>query len=119
MGSVVTFARPSDSGLPSAVELPTYLHNGYGFSGQGGGPRGSRYDPWLITADPSKADFRVPDLTRAPGITANRLGHRKRLLDAVNDGRRDLATLAETQALSVAQEKAFDTLLSAKTQAAF
>lgn len=119
MGSVVTFARPSANGLPSAVELPTYLNNGYGFSGQSGGLMGSRYDPWLITSDPSKADFRVPDLTRAPGITADRLGNRKHLLEAVDAGRRDLAAHAEAQALSTAQEKAFDTLTSAQTQAAF
>src|SRR5689334_22518323 len=37
MGSIVSFARPSPGGMPSAVILPTYLNNGYGFSGQTGG----------------------------------------------------------------------------------
>lgn len=119
LGSVVTYARPGTSGLPTAVELPTYLNNGYGFSGQSAGLMGSRWDPWQITADPNKPDFRVPDLMPLPLLTAGRLDQRQRLLNGVERYRRDLDERAEARQMSNAQEKAFTTLTSSRTRDAF
>ena len=119
MGSIVNWARPSGNGLPSSVILPTYLNNGYGFSGQNGGIMGSRYDPWVITNDPSKPDFRVPDLQPAPGISVDRLGHRRALLDRIDRNRRDLDSMVEVRQLSESTGKAFTTLTSAQTRDAF
>jgi hypothetical protein len=119
MGSIVSFARPSTSGLPSAVILPTYLNAGYGFSGQTGGLMGSRWDPWIIDKDPSQPGFRVPDLQPSPGLTADRLDHRRALLAQIETGRRDLDNAAEVRQLTESQQKAFSTLTSPKTRDAF
>ena len=119
MGSIVGFARPSPSGLPPAVILPTYLNNGYGFSGQNGGIMGSRYDPWIIDKDPNKPDFRVPDLQPSPGMTLDRLENRRALLDRVERQRRDLDGTFEVRQLTETQEKAFTTLTAPRTRDAF
>lgn len=119
MGSIVSWARPSVSGLPSAVILPTYLNNGYGFSGQSGGIMGSRFDPWVVDKDPSKPDFRVPDLQPSPGMTADRLSSRRALLDQVERQRRDLEGVFEVRQMTETQEKAFTTLTAPQTRDAF
>jgi hypothetical protein len=119
MGSIISFERPSGNGLPSAVILPTYLNAGYGFSGQTGGIMGSRYDPWIIDKDPSKPDFRVPGLSASPGITAERLDHRRALLGQVERQTRALESVAEIRQLSENQEKAFSALTGANTRDAF
>jgi hypothetical protein len=119
MGSIINWARPSGNGLPTSVILPTYLNNGYGFSGQSGGIMGSRFDPWVIDKDPSKPDFRVPDLQPAVGLTVDRLDHRRALLDRIDGNRRDLDGLFEIRQLSESREKAFTTLTSKETRAAF
>jgi hypothetical protein len=119
MGSIVNWARPSGNGLPSSVILPTYLNNGYGFSGQSGGIMGSRYDPWIVDKDPSKPDFRVPDLQPAAGLTVDRLDQRRALLDRIDGRRRDLDGLPEVRQMSETQAKAFTTLTSPKTRDAF
>lgn len=119
MGSIVSFERPSSNGMPSAVILPTYLNAGYGFSGQNAGIMGSRYDPWVIDKDPSKPDFRVPGLQTSPGITAERLGHRRELLGQVERQTRALEAVAEVRQLSENQEKAFSALTGPSTRDAF
>jgi len=119
MGSIVNWARPSGNGLPSSVILPTYLNNGYGFSGQSGGIMGGRYDPWVVDKDPSKPEFRVPDLQPAVGLTVDRLDHRRALLDRIDGNRKDLEALTDVRQLSEAHEKAFTTLTSAQTREAF
>jgi hypothetical protein len=119
MGSIVSLARPSTNGLPAAVILPTYLNNGYGFSGQTGGIMGSKYDPWVIDKDPSKLDFRVPDLQPGPGMTVERLENRRTLLGRIDRQRRDLDGVFVARQLSENQEKAFTTVTSPKTRDAF
>jgi uncharacterized protein DUF1501 len=119
MGSILSFARPSTNGLPSAVILPTYLNNGYGFSGQHGGIMGSRYDPWVIDKDPSKPDFRVPDLQPGPGLTVDRLDNRRALLNRIDRHREDLAGAFEVRQLSESQQRAFTTLTGPRTRDAF
>lgn len=119
MGSIVSFARPTSSGLPSAVILPTYLNNGYGFSGQTGGIMGSRFDPWIVDRDPSQPGFRVPDLQPSAGITADRLRSRRALLGGVDAQRRDLDGVFEVHQMSETQARAFTTITSPRTRDAF
>ncbi len=61
--SGLDFVRPRSDGVPNGVNLPTYLNNGYGFSGQNAGVLGPKFDPWHIKTDPSDPAFRVEELT--------------------------------------------------------
>ena len=59
--------------------LPTYLNNGYGFSGQNAGFLGPKYDPWHVKQDPNAADFRVENLIAAGRPDGRGLDNRVRL----------------------------------------
>ncbi|HVC94035.1 MAG TPA: DUF1501 domain-containing protein [Pirellulales bacterium] len=108
--SGVQYLQPRADGLPSGVSLPTYLHNGYGFSGQNGGFLGSEFDPWQLTRDPNAADFRLQELDLLPGLTVDRLSDRRSLLAKLDDKRRDLAATATAQDRSARFDNAFTLL---------
>ena len=104
--------RPRPDGLPTGVMLPTYLNNGYGFSGQTGGLMGPYLDPWQVTRDPNAADFKLDELTLLPGLSVGRLGQRRSLVTDLDAQRRRLATIGTVQKLSDSQQKAYDLLSS-------
>ena len=106
------YLRPRADGLPAGVMLPTYLNNGYGFSGQTGGLMGTHLDPWHVTKDPNAADFKIDELTLLPGLSVQRLAHRRFLLAELDEQRRTLATAANVQTLTDSQQQAYDLLSS-------
>ncbi|MFN0056778.1 MAG: DUF1501 domain-containing protein [Planctomycetales bacterium] len=110
--SGLQYLRPRTDGLPSGVLLPTYLHNGYGFSGQNGGFLGSAFDPWQVTRDPNAADFRLEELDFLPGLTVDRLADRRGLLGSLDAQRRDLERVATARDLSARMENAVTLLTS-------
>jgi hypothetical protein len=118
--SCLQYLRPRDDGLPSGVMLPTYLHNGYGFSGQNGGFMGSAFDPWQLSRDPNAADFRLTELDLLPGLTVDRLSNRRELLAGLDAQRRDLAEAAAARDLSARAQNAYTLLAeNARFRAAF
>lgn len=102
--------RPREDGVPSGVMLPTYIHNGYGFSGQTGGFMGSQYDPWHVTKDPNAADFNIDELTLLTGLTDQRIQDRRSLLSSLDGHHRHLQSPSAAQALSRSVEKAHQLL---------
>ena len=82
--STLDYLRPRRDGIPNGVMLPTYLNNGYGFSGQYAGFLGAKYDPWHVKQDPNDPKFRVENLQLPVGLTLDSLGHRQRLLAQFN-----------------------------------
>ncbi len=102
--------RPRTDGLPSGVMLPTYLHNGYGFSGQTGGFMGSQYDPWHVKSDPNDPNFKLDELTLQPGLTIERVDDRRSLLADLDQQRRDLETQGSSQNLSRSCQQAYGLL---------
>jgi hypothetical protein len=81
LGSIVANAhREQGRTLPHYISLP---QSGLGM---GAGFLGLESEPFVVSGDPSKPDFRVRDLTFYPGLNAQRL-HR----------RRDLLSLLESQ----------------------
>lgn len=113
------FLRPRSDGIPSGVMLPTYLNNGYGFSGQNGGVLGSKYDPWHIRSDPNASDFRVEELRLPAGLTADALAQRKALLADVDAQCAALERAAQLGAFGDQQEKAFSMLTAGVVKRAF
>lgn len=110
--SAMQYLRPRADGLPSGVLLPTYLHNGYGFSGQHGGFMGSKYDPWQLTRDPNAADFRLEELHLLPGLTVDRVNDRRTLLNSLDQQRRDLESTASAADRSARMRDAYTLLTS-------
>ena len=118
--SALSFLRPRNDGLPSGVNLPTFLREGpLTWPGQHAGFLGQSFDPWQITGDPQKADFRVDALTLAPGIDVPRLDRRQSLLGDVNRQQTQLSEVAQSLRLQKDQQLAFSMLTSSKLSQAF
>ena len=82
--SGLSFLRRRDDGLPSGINLPTFLREGpLTWPGQHAGFLGQNFDPWQITGDPNKPDFRVDALTMAQGMDVVHLGKRQALLEEI------------------------------------
>jgi hypothetical protein len=112
--------KPRNDGLPSGINLPTFLVEGpLTWPGQHAGFLGPRYDPWQITRDPNRADFRVDSLQLSAGLAIDRLEDRRALLEQVDRQQRGLVELAESRRLSDQQQKAFSILTSGRLAHAF
>jgi hypothetical protein len=115
-----SFLRPRHDGIPSGVNLPTFLMEGpLTWPGQHAGFLGPTYDPWQITADPNKPDFRVDNLNLTAGVDLNRLEDRRGLLGQVNRQQQLLDSVAETRKLTDHQQLAFSVLTSSRLADAF
>lgn len=118
--SALDYLRPRSDGIPSGVNLPTFLVEGpLTWPGQHAGFLGPKHDPWQITRDPNSSDFRVDSVRLAPGLEVDRLDHRRQLLDQVNRQQKQFAELAEGRRLSDQQNLAFSVLTSGKVARAF
>jgi hypothetical protein len=118
--SACAYLRPRRDGIPSGVNLPTFLLQGpLTWPGQHAGYLGPKYDPWQITGDPNKKDYKVESLTLATGIDVARLEKRRDLLGEINRQQRQLADAAEARRLSDDQQLAFSILTSSKLAQAF
>jgi hypothetical protein len=114
------FLRPRNDGIPSGVNLPTFLLQGpLTWPGQHAGFLGPKFDPWQIKGDPQKADFKVDSLTLSPGIDVSRLDRRHALLNEVNVQQQQLDRAAEATRLTDDQQLAFSILTSSRLAQAF
>jgi Protein of unknown function (DUF1501) len=117
--SGLDFVRPRSDGVPSGVHLPTYLNNGYGFSGQNAGVLGPKFDPWHIKADPNDPSFRVDELTLPAGLTAEKVGNRRALLAEFDRQATLFENLGIGRAFNGIHDKAFTMLTSSGVKRAF
>lgn len=118
--ATVDYLRPRNDGLPSGVNVPTFLMEGpLVWPGQYAGFLGPRHDPLQITRDPGAADFGMDSLRPAEGIDATRLDSRRALLQEIDLQQRQLAMSAEGRRLSDQQQAAFSVLASGRIARAF
>ena len=118
--SALDYLRPRTDGLPSGVNLPTFLMEGpLTWPGQYAGFLGPRHDPWQITRDPNLPDFGMDSLRPAAGIDVTRLSDRRTLLAEVDAQQRQLAELGVSRRLSDQQNLAFSILASGRIARAF
>ncbi len=91
VGSAVWYLRGPRGDLPPHVVLPETMGRGGGNlpNGQAGGFLGKAYDPFALQADPSQANFNVPDLLPPSSIPAARLERRQRMRTAVEQSMRE------------------------------
>ena len=118
--SALHYLRPRNDGIPTGVNLPTFLMEGpLTWPGQHAGFLGPKHDPWQITSDPNAASFRVDSVRLAPGLEIERLRDRQALLAEVDHQRKQFEELAECRRLSDQQQLAFSILTSGKIARAF
>jgi hypothetical protein len=118
--SALDYLHPRHDGIPSGVNLPTFLVEGpLTWPGQHAGFLGPRHDPWQITRNPNAADFRVDSLSLARGLEVSRLIDRRALLEQVDRQQRQLSDMGESKRLSDQQQLAFSVLTSGQIARAF
>lgn len=117
--SGLDFVRPRRDGIPNGVMLPTYLNNGYGFSGQSAGFLGPKHDPWQVKQDPNAADFRVENLSRPIGLSVSDLDNRMQLLAQVDRQRTTLAGAQTSVEFRSLQDRAISMLSASRIGQAF
>ena len=120
MASVVRHLKGDPTSLPGAVRLPEEIWNtGHiVWPGQDAGWLGDHADPWLLTCDPNKPDFRVPDIGLPVEISPERFSQRNALRSLMNHQFHATAS-SPFQRWSIWQSKAIDLLQADETQSAF
>jgi hypothetical protein len=120
--SGLDYLRPSTTGVPSGVMLPTFLMEGpLVWPGQHAGFLGPKHDPWQIRDDPNSPNFRVENASMPEGFSVERLSGRKGLLDELAMQRDMLGRRSEelNDPFAEQHDRAFSLLLSGKVARAF
>lgn len=117
--STLDYLRPRRDGIPNGVMLPTYLNNGYGFSGQDGGFLGARHDPWHVKQDPNDPKFQVENLSLPVGMTVDSLGQRRQLLAQFNAQSAGLELARSAAEFNSYQDQAMSILTTSAVGRAF
>jgi hypothetical protein len=97
-------------------DVPRFVEESHG---QSAGWLGQNFDPLIIDADPSRADYRVGDFALPAEISARRLDDRKSLLAHIEHQRRAMERVASVGALDSYYSRAFELLHSASGSGAF
>lgn len=114
-GSVVAREKGFREGMPPYVHLGG-LPFGYGTAGY----MGAVYNPFLITADPSAAQFSVRDVTPPSGIDFDRIERRRGVLSAVDDFQRGTERRAGSlKTMDEFYTRAYDLVTSPAARKAF
>jgi hypothetical protein len=120
-GCVLEYLRGRRSDLPAHVLLPEPMSNTGGglLHGQDAGFLGKGYDPLALMADPSKPNFKVPDLLPPAEIGEARLERRRRLRAIVDDTVKDFEASESAKLLDSNFAAAFRLMTSPAARAAF
>src|SRR6185369_10032316 len=93
-GSVVDRLGPVPEAIPTFVALPWVIGDGTITPGQNASFLGKMHDPLLVTRDPSKPDFKLPELSLPAGISYERLVHRRSVQKTIDAQSRQLSQSA-------------------------
>jgi hypothetical protein len=86
--------------------------------GQYGGCLGAKHDPFVLNADPNRADFQVQDVNLVEGVSVKRLQERQSLLQMIDGSSLPIDTPSARE-LDVYQAKAMALISSGEMQKAF
>jgi len=113
-GSVVSKLRgPNAAGMPAYVAVPR--RTSYG----GAAYLGGAFGPFPTQRDPNADGFHVPDLSRLPDMTAERLQDRQSLVRVLDRMRRDADAHGDMTALDRFSAQALELITSREVARAF
>ncbi|MFM8219150.1 MAG: DUF1501 domain-containing protein, partial [Planctomycetaceae bacterium] len=87
--------------------------------GQEAGFLGKQHDPFVLNADPSAADFRVPDLLPPSELPVVRTDRRRRLRDLVDQSVKEFESSAPARLMDSSFEQAYRLMTSSQAREAF
>jgi uncharacterized protein (DUF1501 family) len=120
-GCALEFLKGRRSELPAHVILPEPMGSTGGNlpHGQDAGFLGKTYDPFVLNADPSRPEFKVPDLLPPTEIGEARLQRRRELRAIVDDAVRRFEGSENAKLIDSNFDAAYRLVTSAKARAAF
>lgn len=121
-GAIAKYVKQRDRlSFPPAITLPTRIANTgeIVWPGQTGGVLGPKYDPWLLTCDPSQPNFSVPDLALPAELSQGQFERRLSLLDQMNRHLDGLLDSRAVDSFSRQSQQAVDLLSGAQARKAF
>ena len=120
VGSVVARVFGPKGNLPPSIILPGKIGNtgGPSINGQEARYLGSAYEPFFLSGDPARGDFKVADLVPAQGQDEFRINARRNLLQQIDNVQRRAETSTTLQRDS-AYTRAFNLLTSPEAKASF
>jgi len=123
LGSVISRLTSAPGGMPGFVTLPWLAYHpaapGGRAPGQHGGWLGRRYDPLLIEGDLNAEAWQPPALQLVDGVTTDRLGRRRTLLEEIGAQQAELERLASLRDFGSQQQRAYGLLAGAEVRGAF
>jgi len=120
-GCALEFLQGRKNELPAHVILPEPMGPTGGNlpHGQDAGFLGKSYDPFVLNADPSKKDFKVPDLLPPSEIGEVRLQRRRELREVVDDTVKNFEASQTAQLMDSSFSSAYRLMTSTKAREAF
>ncbi|HWE94532.1 MAG TPA: DUF1501 domain-containing protein [Tepidisphaeraceae bacterium] len=121
VGCAMSYLRAARNELPPHVILPEPMGptGGNMPHGQDAGFLGKAYDPFVLGADPSKKDFKVPDLLPPGYLGAARVDRRQKLRDAVDGTVKQFEAGENAALMNEDFHTAFKLMTSTKARDAF
>jgi hypothetical protein len=118
-GAVVARARGFGTRLPPFIVVGGRLHQGKkAITGEGGGTLGALYDPFRLEYDPEHGT-RIPALQLPADLTPERLGDRRRLMQALDGAGRQAELARSARAIDDYRARAFALLTSPEARRMF
>lgn len=120
-GCVLGFLKGGRNSLPPHVLMPRPIGNTGGNMphGQSAGFLGKSHDPFILNADPSAADFKVPDLLPPEYISALRIDRRRKLREMVDESVKQLENNPDSRLLDENFQQAYTLMTSSNAREAF
>jgi uncharacterized protein (DUF1501 family) len=121
VGCAMSYLRGGRNELPSHVILPQPMGptGGNMPHGQDAGFLGKAYDPFVLQADPSQKDFKVPDLLPPDYLGDARTERRRKLRDIVDGAVKDFESSENAQLMDQNFSGAFKLMTSTRAREAF
>src|SRR5688572_20045195 len=120
-GCALSFLKGRRTELPAHVILPEAMGptGGNMPHGQDAGFLGKAYDPFVLNTDPSRKDFKVPDLLPPSEIGEARLQRRRELREVVDDTVKSFEASPSAELMNANFESAFRLMTSERAREAF
>ncbi|MCY4597753.1 MAG: DUF1501 domain-containing protein [Bryobacterales bacterium] len=121
IGSVLGYIKGANGDLPPHVVLPKIIGRTGGNlkPGQTAGYLGKGHDPFVLNADPSVADFRVPDMLPPDYLSALRVDRRRDWRSMVDRSVSKFETSQDARLLDSTFHQAYTLMTSEKAREAF
>src|SRR6266487_4292929 len=121
IGCVLAKLKGPNGDVPPHVLLPRTIGNTGGNMphGQSAGYLGKTFDPFVLNADPSDPNFKVPDMLPPDYLSALRVDRRRNWREMVDKSVSEFETSADARLLDSTFQQAYTLMSSQKARAAF